>query len=175
VGADDVVIGLAASGTTPFTIAALKEAGSRGAVTIGLSNNRGAPLLDACSHPILVETGEEVVAGSTRMKAGTSQKIVLNLLSTLIMIRLGRVYRGMMVHMRATNAKLRRRAEIMVARITGCTEAQAAEALAQGDGSVKLAAVMVRGMPRADAEALLERHGGNLRAAFGELDAARLL
>jgi N-acetylmuramic acid 6-phosphate etherase len=120
VGADDVVIGLAASGTTPFTIAALKEAGSRGAVTIGLSNNRGAPLLDACSHPILVETGEEVVAGSTRMKAGTSQKIVLNLLSTLIMIRLGRVYRGMMVHMRATNAKLRRRAEIMVARITGC-------------------------------------------------------
>ncbi len=175
VGSDDVVIGLAASGTTPFTIAALKEAGSRGAVTIGLSNNRGAPLLDACSHPILVETGEEVVAGSTRMKAGTSQKIVLNLLSTLIMIRLGRVYRGMMVHMRATNAKLRRRAEIMVARITGCTEAQAAEALAQGDGSVKLAAVMVRGMPRAEAEALLERHGGNLRAAFGELDAARLL
>jgi N-acetylmuramic acid 6-phosphate etherase len=169
VGADDVVIGLAASGTTPFTIAALKEATSRGAVSIGLANNRGAPLLEACSYPILVETGEEVVAGSTRMKAGTSQKIVLNLLSTLIMIRLGRVYRGMMVHMRATNAKLRRRAEIMVARITGCTEAAAAEALGRGDGSVKLAAVMVSGMGRAEAEALLERHGGDLRAALSEL------
>jgi N-acetylmuramic acid 6-phosphate etherase len=170
---DDVVIGLAASGTTPFTIAALREARARGAVTIGLANNRGAPLLEACSHPILVETGEEVVAGSTRMKAGTSQKIVLNLLSTLIMIRLGRVYRGMMVHMRATNAKLRRRAEIMVARITGCTEAEAADALAQGDGSVKLAAIMVKGIARAEAEALLDRHGGNLRSAFGELEAGR--
>lgn len=173
VNTDDVVIGLAASGTTPFTIAALREARARGAVTIGLANNRGTPLLDACSHPILVETGEEVVAGSTRMKAGTSQKIVLNLLSTLIMIRLGRVYRGMMVHMRATNAKLRRRAEIMVARITGCTEAEAADALAQGDGSVKLAAIMVKGIGRAEAEALLDRHGGNLRSAFGELEAGR--
>ena len=173
VNTDDVVIGLAASGTTPFTIAALRGARERGAVTIGLANNRGAPLLEACSHPILVETGEEVVAGSTRMKAGTSQKIVLNLLSTLIMIRLGRVYRGMMVHMRATNAKLRRRAEIMVARITGCTEAEAADALAQGDGSVKLAAIMVKGIARAEAEALLDRHGGNLRSAFGELEAGR--
>lgn len=169
VGPDDVVIGLAASGTTPFTIAALEEAGQRGAVTIGLANNRGAPLLAASAHPILVETGEEVVAGSTRMKAGTSQKIVLNLLSTLIMIRLGRVYRGMMVHMRATNAKLRRRAEIMVAQIAGCTEAEAAQALAAGDGSVKLAAIMVSGMGRAEAEALLQRNGGNLRAAFLEI------
>jgi N-acetylmuramic acid 6-phosphate etherase len=85
------------------------------------------------------------------------------------MIRLGRVYRGMMVHMRATNAKLRRRAEIMVAQIAGCTEAKAAEALAAGDGSVKLAAVMVSGMGRAEAEALLQRNGGNLRAAFLEM------
>jgi N-acetylmuramic acid 6-phosphate etherase len=168
VGPDDVVIGLAASGTTPYTIAALEEATRRGAVSIGLANNRGAPLLTACSYPILVETGEEVVAGSTRMKAGTSQKIVLNLLSTLIMIRLGRVYRGMMVHMRATNAKLRRRAEIMVARITGCAEAEAAAALAQGDGSVKLAVLLVSGAGRAEAEALLARHGGNLRSALAE-------
>jgi N-acetylmuramic acid 6-phosphate etherase len=102
------------------------------------------------------------------MKAGTAQKIVLNLLSTLIMIRLGRVYRGLMVHMRATNAKLRRRAEIMVARITGCTEAEAAAALAAGDGSVKLAALMVSGTGRAEAEALLERHAGNLRRALAE-------
>jgi N-acetylmuramic acid 6-phosphate etherase len=166
VGSDDVVIGLAASGTTPFTIAALREASRRGAVSVGLANNRGAPLLEACTYPILVETGPEVVAGSTRMKAGTAQKIVLNLLSTLIMIRLGRVHRGMMVHMRATNAKLRRRAQVMVARITGCTEAEAADALAQGDGSVKLAALMVSGIGRAEAEALLERHHGNLRRAL---------
>ena len=78
VGANDVVIGVAASGTTPFTVAALKEATGRGAVTIGLSNNDEAPILAVCTHPILAETGEEVVAGSTRMKAGTAQKIVLN-------------------------------------------------------------------------------------------------
>jgi N-acetylmuramic acid 6-phosphate etherase len=84
------------------------------------------------------------------------------------MIRLGRVYRGLMVHMRATNAKLRRRAEIMVARITGCTEAEAADALARGDGSVKLAALMVSGTGRAEAEALLERHEGDLRRALME-------
>ena len=173
IGADDVVIGLAASGTTPYTIAALEEGRARGAVTIGLANNPGAPLLAACSHPILVETGEEVVAGSTRMKAGTSQKIVLNLLSTLIMIRLGRVYRGMMVHMRATNAKLRRRAEIMVAQIAGCTQEEAARALAQGDGSVKTAVVILHGLDRAGAEALLNRSGGNLRTALESLSAGR--
>ncbi len=166
VGADDVVIGLAASGTTPYTVAALREAHGRGAQTIGVANNTDVPLLAVCSHPILAATGEEVIAGSTRMKAGTAQKIVLNLLSTLIMIRLGRVHRGMMVHMRATNAKLRRRAQVMVARITGCTEAEAADALAQGDGSVKLAALMVSGIGRAEAEALLERHHGNLRRAL---------
>lgn len=171
--ADDVVIGLAASGTTPYTIAALEAARARGAVTIGVANNPGAPLLAACSHAILVNTGEEVVAGSTRMKAGTSQKIVLNLLSTLIMIRLGRVYRGMMVHMRATNAKLRRRAEVMVAQIAGCSEEEAARALAQGDGSVKTAVVIAQGLDRAGAEALLERSGGNLRTALESLAASR--
>lgn len=173
VNADDVVIGLAASGTTPYTIAALEEATVRGAVTIGVANNRGAPLLSACSYPILVETGEEVVAGSTRMKAGTSQKIVLNLLSTLIMIRLGRVYRGMMVHMRATNAKLRRRAEIMVAQITGCSEDQAAEALAQCDGRVKTAVLVLRGLDPAAADDLLEGSGGNLRVALEKLAGGR--
>jgi N-acetylmuramic acid 6-phosphate etherase len=173
VNANDVVIGLAASGTTPYTIAALEEATARGAVTIGVANNRGAPLLSACSYPILVETGEEVVAGSTRMKAGTSQKIVLNLLSTLIMIRLGRVYRGMMVHMRATNAKLRRRAEIMVAQITGCSEDRAAEALARCDGRVKTAVLVVRGLDPAAADDLLGRSGGNLRVALEKLAGGR--
>jgi len=169
VGPDDVVIGVAASGTTPFTIAAIRTARERGAVTIGVANNPGAPLLSASAYPILVETGEEVVAGSTRMKAGTAQKIVLNLLSTLIMIRLGRVYRGMMVHMRATNAKLRRRSEIMVSRLTGCDESAAAEALSKADGDLKLAALIVTGVDRREAAEILNRSGGNLREAFADL------
>src|SRR5919107_548867 len=171
VGPDDVVIGVAASGTTPFTVAALTEAKRRGALTVGLSNNPGAPLLAACSHPILIETGEEVVAGSTRMKAGTAQKIVLNLLSTLVMIRLGRVYRGLMVHMRTTNAKLRRRSEIMVAQITGCEEATAIDALAQADGDVKIASLIVFGVDRPLAEAILARSGDNLRVALADVAA----
>jgi N-acetylmuramic acid 6-phosphate etherase len=169
IGENDVVIGVAASGTTPFTVAALKEATARGAVTIGMSNNDRAPLLSACTHPILAETGEEVVAGSTRMKAGTAQKVMLNLFSTLVMIRLGRVYRGLMVHMRTTNAKLRRRSEIMVAQITGCEETTAVEALAQADGDVKVASLIVFGVDRALAEAILARNGDNLRLALSDV------
>jgi N-acetylmuramic acid 6-phosphate etherase len=169
VGPNDVVIGVAASGTTPFTVAALREATSRGATTIGVSNNADTPVLTVCTHPILVETGEEVVAGSTRMKAGTAQKVVLNLLSTLVMIRLGRVYRGLMVHMRATNAKLRRRSEIMVTQITGCEESTAIEALGQADGDVKIAALMVFGVDRPLAEAILARNNDNLRVALTDV------
>jgi N-acetylmuramic acid 6-phosphate etherase len=169
VGPSDVVVGVAASGATPFTVAALQEATALGAQTIGVSNNAGAPLLTVCSHPILVETGEEVVAGSTRMKAGTAQKIVLNLFSTLVMIRLGRVYRGLMVHMRATNAKLRRRAEIMVAQITGCSQADAVDALAQADGDVKTAALIAFGVDRPFAQEILARNDENLRLALADL------
>jgi N-acetylmuramic acid 6-phosphate etherase len=169
IGPNDVVIGAAASGSTPFTIAALKEAGSRGAQTIGVSNNAGAPILDACSHPILAETGEEVIAGSTRMKAGTAQKVILNLLSSLIMVRLGRVYGGLMVDMRATNAKLRRRSEVMVSQITGCDDATAIEALGQADGDLKTAALIALGAQASDAQATLTRHGGNLRQALAEI------
>jgi N-acetylmuramic acid 6-phosphate etherase len=169
VGPNDVVIGVAASGTTPFTVSALREATARGAVTVGVSNNSGAPVLSACTHPILVETGEEVVAGSTRMKAGTAQKVVLNLLSTLVMIRLGRVYGGLMVHMRTTNAKLRRRGEIMVTQITGCEERTAIDALAQAEGDVKIAALMVYGVDRPLAEAILKRSGDNLRVALADV------
>jgi N-acetylmuramic acid 6-phosphate etherase len=169
IGPNDVVIGAAASGSTPFTIAALKDAGSRGAQTIGISNNAGAPILDACSHPILAETGEEVIAGSTRMKAGTAQKVILNLLSSLIMVRLGRVYGGLMVDMRATNAKLRRRSEVMVSQITGCDDATAIEALGQADGDLKTAALIALGAQASDAQATLTRHGGNLRQALAEI------
>lgn len=168
VGENDVVIGVAASGRTPFTIAALKEASSRGAQTIGISNNPQAPILEACSHPILADTGEEVIAGSTRMKAGTAQKVILNLLSSLIMVRMGRVYRGLMVNMRATNAKLRRRSEIMVMQITDCDEATAADAILQAGGDLKTAVLIALGATPQDAQSALERNDGNLRQALAD-------
>lgn len=169
VGENDVVIGVAASGATPFTIAAIKEARARGALTIGVANNRNAQLLSASEHAILVETGPEAVAGSTRMKAGTSQKIVLNLLSTMIMVRLGKVYRGLMVHMRPTNAKLRRRAEQMVVTIVGCDDQAAADAMAKADGDVKLAVLLASGADMANAIAALQKSDGNLRYALAEI------
>ncbi|WP_407180918.1 N-acetylmuramic acid 6-phosphate etherase [Bradyrhizobium sp. STM 3562] len=165
----DVVIAVSASGTTPFTVAALQQAGSYRAVTIGLANNPGTALLTSANYPVLVETGRELIAGSTRMKAGTAQKVVLNLISTGIMLRLGRVYRGMMVNMPPTNAKLKRRAEIMVARIAGCSEAQAAKALDQVEGDIKMAALVVLGYDKAEAESILASHKGNLRRVFADL------
>ncbi|MCP3460190.1 N-acetylmuramic acid 6-phosphate etherase [Bradyrhizobium sp. CCGUVB23] len=165
----DVVIAVAASGTTPFTVTALRQAGRYQAVTVGIANNRQAPLLAAAKYPVLVETGPELIAGSTRMKAGTAQKIVLNLMSTGIMLRLGRVYRGMMVNMLPTNAKLKRRAEAMVAHITGCSEAQAASALEETGGDIKLAALVVLGYDKTEAANLLAGHKGNLRRVFDDL------
>ncbi|SDR22315.1 N-acetylmuramic acid 6-phosphate etherase [Rhizobiales bacterium GAS191] len=173
VGREDVVIGVAASGTTPFTVAAIAESRRLGALTIGVANNPGTPLLGASEHPILIETGEEVVAGSTRMKAGTAQKIVLNLLSTAVMIRLGRVYKGMMVDFRVTNAKLRQRSEAMVAKIAGCEAEPAARALREAHGEVKLASLLALGAKRDEAEAALQRHDGNLRLALRELRRSR--
>ncbi len=170
---NDVVIAVAASGTTPFTVAALQQAGRYQAVTIGIANNPGTALLEAAKYPVLVETGQELIAGSTRMKAGTAQKVVLNLISSGIMIRLGRVYRGMMVDMQTTNAKLKRRAEAMVARIADCSEAQAARALEQTDGDIKVAALVVLGYDKAEAEAILARHKGNLRRVFADLSDGR--
>ncbi len=115
VGADDVVIGVAASGRTPFTLALTQRARQRGALTIGLAGNAGSPLLEVSEYPILIETGSEVLAGSTRMKAGTAQKVALNLISTGLMIRLGRVYKGLMVDMQTSNIKLKARAARIVA------------------------------------------------------------
>ena len=169
IGPNDVVIGVAASGTTPFTVGALRTATSRGAVTIAVANNRGAPRFDAARHRILVETGTEVVAGSTRMQAGTAQKIVLNLFSTAVMVRLGRIYRGLMVNMRARNVKLRRRAEVIVDQIVGCGREDAARFVETADGDVKLAILLGLGLDLGEAEAVLQRHHGNLRAAIGEL------
>ncbi len=169
IGADDVVIGIAASGTTPYTIGALRAASAAGAITIALSGNANVPLLDVAHHRILVETGAEVIAGSTRMKAGTAHKIVLNLFSTAVMVRLGRVYRGLMVDMRARNAKLRRRAETIVAAILGCSGPQAVELLDQADGDVKMAVLLGFGAKPGHASEILKRHEGNLRAAIAEV------
>lgn len=166
VGPGDVVLGLAASGATPFTVAALAQARRCGALTVGIGNNPDTPIFAACDRPILVETGGEVLAGSTRMKAGTAQKVVLNLFSTLVMIRLGRVYGGLMVAMRATNAKLRARGARMVADIAGCAEGEAEAALARAGGELKLAVLLATGLAEEAARARLAAAGGNLRAAL---------
>jgi N-acetylmuramic acid 6-phosphate etherase len=169
----DVVIAVSASGTTPFTVAALREADCTGAVTIAVANNPGTTLLASARFPILVETGRELIAGSTRMKAGTAQKVVLNLISTGIMLRLGRVYRGMMVNMPPTNAKLKRRAEFMVAQIAQCDAAQAARALEQAEGDIKTAVLLALGIDKSSAESMLRQCDGNLRRVFAELSRER--
>jgi N-acetylmuramic acid 6-phosphate etherase len=165
----DVVIAVAASGTTPFTLGALRRARARGALCIAVANNPGAPLFEPAQHRILIETGTEVLAGSTRMQAGTAQKIVLNLFSTAVMVKLGRVYRGLMVGMRVSNAKLLRRAEIIVARIVECDGNDAVKLLERAEGDVKLAILLGLGWQQTDAIAALLRHGGNLRSIIDEL------
>ncbi len=166
---NDVVIAVAASGTTPFTIGALRSAGARDALTIAVANNRGAPLFEMARHHILIETGTEVLAGSTRMQAGTAQKIVLNLFSTAVMVRLGRVYRGLMVSMRASNAKLLRRAEVIVSQIVECGKSEAAKFVELAEGDVKIAVLLGLGWEKTDAIEALLKHEGNLRAVIDEL------
>lgn len=171
VGPHDVVIGIAASGSTPYTVACLREAAARGACTVAVSNSAGGAILAVASHPILVATGSEVIAGSTRMKAGTAQKVVLNLLSSLIMVRMGRVHDGLMVDMLARNAKLRGRAERMLMHISGCTAEAGREALQQAGGRVKIAVLVLRGLKPELAETALSSHGNSLRAALTALPA----
>ena len=164
---------MAASGTTPFTLACLREAKRRGALTIGIANNPGTPILEESDHPIFLDTGAEPIAGSTRMKAGTSQKIALSMLSTLLMISLGRVYDGLMVDVKAVNEKLVRRSEEMLVRLTGCTRPNAREALGRAQGSVKLAVMLLNGCDAERGARLLDRADGRLRralAAIGERD-----
>lgn len=164
-GPADVLVGVAASGSTPYTLACVAAARAAGSLTIGMANSPASPLLGAAEHAVLVETGPEAIAGSTRMKAGTAQKAALNLFSTAVMTRLGRVYRGQMVDMLARNEKLRRRAVRMLRLLTGASTEQAAAALTQSGGRVKLAVLIVRGLSVAEAEAALEHHRGDLRAA----------
>ena len=159
---NDVLIGIAASGRTPYVIAALEAARAAGALTIGISNNADTPVLSAAEHAILADTGSEVVAGSTRMKAGTAQKVTLNLISTGIMLRLGLVHHGLMVNMQVSNVKLRGRAVRMVATLAGVGEGRAEAALDTAGLDIKKAVLVARGL---DAGAAEER----LAAAHGSL------
>ena len=169
IGAPDALIAVAASGTTPFTLTCLREAKSRGALTVGIANNRDTPLLYEADCPIWLDTGPEPIAGSTRMKAGTAQRAALNALSSLVMIRLGRVHQGLMVDVQAINAKLQRRSEHMLLRLTGRDPQDVRAALEQARGSVKLAVLLLHGCSMQDATSALERAGGRLRTALKDL------
>jgi len=169
----DVLIAVAASGTTPFTLACMREAKARGALTIGIANNPGTPILQESEHPILLDTGPEPIAGSTRMKAGTAQKIALNLLSTLLMISLGRVYDGLMVDVQALNEKLVGRSEDMLIRIAGCDREAARDALQRAHGSVKLAVMLLHGCTPDEGVRLLDRAQGRLRSALAQIGERR--
>ncbi|BCJ26321.1 N-acetylmuramic acid 6-phosphate etherase [Actinocatenispora sera] len=167
VGAGDAVLGLTASGRTPYVLAALAEARRRGAVTVGLSCNADAELSDVVEFPVEVAVGPEFIAGSTRLKAGTAQKLVLNMISTISMVRLGKTHGNLMVDLVATNEKLQARAIRMVQEITGGTAEAAETALNAAGRHVKTAVVMIeRGTDAATARALIEAGQGRLGAAL---------
>lgn len=156
VQSEDAIVGIAASGTTPYTVAAVRRANMLGALTVGVTNVHGSPLAQHVDIPIIVETGPEVIMGSTRMKSGTAQKMVLNQISTGVMIRLGRVYSNLMIEMPATNEKLRSRAIRMVELAAGVPRPVAAQAIRDSGGNVKVATVIARcNVPAEEARALL--------------------
>ncbi|THV31596.1 N-acetylmuramic acid 6-phosphate etherase [Glycomyces paridis] len=167
IGPDDAVVGIAASGRTPFVLAAIHEARRRGALTVGLSCNTGAALSEAAEFAIEVAVGPEVVAGSTRLKSGTAQKFVLNMISTISMVRLGKVYGNYMVDMRVANSKLAARAVRMIRDITGAGPEDAEAALIASGNRIKTAVVMLElGVGVKDAEARLRRAEGRLAGAL---------
>ncbi|MGC4024728.1 MAG: N-acetylmuramic acid 6-phosphate etherase [Mesorhizobium sp.] len=171
IGAGDCLIALSASGTTPYALGALNAAKANGAATIGIANNANTPLLTQADISILLETPAEVIAGSTRMGAGTAQKIALNMMSTLMAIHLGHVHDGYMVNLRPDNVKLKDRAARIVAAIAGCTPDVAAELLARSGGSVKAAILIASGaQDAADAERLLQSAGQRLRPALAMIE-----
>jgi N-acetylmuramic acid 6-phosphate etherase len=167
VGSGDALVGIAASGSTPYVLAALEAARVRGAVTVAISNNEPAAILDTADHPIAAVTGPEVISGSTRLKAGTAQKLILNMISTATMVRLGKVHGNRMIDVAVTNRKLRRRAEGIVADLVGCDPETAAGLLDVADQEVKTAVLM--GLADIDANSARERldaAGGVLRLAL---------
>jgi N-acetylmuramic acid 6-phosphate etherase len=160
--AGDALLCLSASGRTPYALAIARAAKARQVAVIGLANVAGSPLLEIADIPVLIETGAEVVSGSTRMGAATAQKVALNMLSVLIGLRLGHVHDGYMVNVVADNLKLMDRAARIVAAIAGVDRAAAETALSQSDGQVKTASLVARGMNTADARRALERSDGHL-------------
>jgi N-acetylmuramic acid 6-phosphate etherase len=165
--ADDVVVGISPSGRTPYAIGAVEHARDRGALTIGLSCNADSALAAAADHGIEVVVGPELLTGSTRLKAGTAQKLVLNMLSTITMIRLGKTYGNLMVDVRASNEKLRARSRRIVALATGADDADIEAALAATDGEVKNAILVILGsVDGPTAARLLTDSKGHLRAAL---------
>jgi N-acetylmuramic acid 6-phosphate etherase len=161
----DVLVAVAASGRTTFTCAVQRRAHAAGALTVGLANNPNTPLLADAELPVLLATGPEFLAGSTRMAAGTAQKIALNLLSTQTMMALGRVYQGFMVDVVPSNAKLVARARGIVQALTGCGPDEARVLWERAGGNLKLAVLLGDGLGLDEAKARLEAAGGNLRRA----------
>ncbi|MFH9979859.1 N-acetylmuramic acid 6-phosphate etherase [Streptomyces sp. NPDC017179] len=164
---DDTVVGVSASGRTPYAIGAVEHARALGALTVGLSCNANSALAAAAEHGIEVVVGPELLTGSTRLKAGTAQKLVLNMLSTITMIRLGKTYGNLMVDVRASNDKLRARSRRIVALATGAPDDEIERALAAADGEVKTAVlVLLAGLDGPTATRLLAQSDGHLRAAL---------
>ncbi len=167
--ANDVCIALAASGSTPYALGAIAAARAAGALTIGIANNPDAPVTTRAEVGITLDTGSEVISGSTRLKAGTTQKIVLNTLSSAIMVRLNKVHGNLMVDLMPTNAKLYRRAIALTVRATGADEAAAKRMLESCGYRVKVAIVaLLKKTDTAGAEAALAASGGSVRQAVGE-------
>ncbi|MET9388060.1 N-acetylmuramic acid 6-phosphate etherase [Streptomyces sp. NPDC002928] len=165
--ADDTVVGVSASGRTPYAIGAVEHARARGALTIGLACNADSALAAAAEHGIEIVVGPELLTGSTRLKAGTAQKLVLNMISTITMIRLGKTYGNLMVDVRASNEKLRARSRRIVALATGAGDKEIEEALAATDGEVKHAILTILAeVDGPTAARLLEESDGHLRAAL---------
>ena len=163
----DVVLLLAASGGTPYALGAAEAARAAGALTVGIVNNPGAPLAAACDIGVVLDTGPEVISGSTRLKAGTAQKMALNTFSSSVMVRLNKVYGNLMVDVRASNAKLVRRALALTVRASGAGEDEATLALAACGSSVKVAIVMLRAGVDADqARQRLDAADGSVQAAL---------
>ncbi|WP_295033102.1 N-acetylmuramic acid 6-phosphate etherase [uncultured Microbacterium sp.] len=169
-GENDTVVGISASGRTPYVLGGLAYAREVGALTVAISANAGSAIGAAADVPIEVVVGPEFVTGSTRLKAGTAQKLVVNMLSTLSMIRLGKTYRGVMVDLQATNEKLRARSVRTLIQLTGAAQGDAVRALAEAGGSVKLALLMLFTGASAEAAApALAGAGGVLRDAIAAL------
>jgi N-acetylmuramic acid 6-phosphate etherase len=165
--ANDVVLLLAASGATPYVLGALKAARSAGALTVGFANNPGAPVAGEADIGITLDTGPEVISGSTRLKAGSAQKMALNTFSSALMVKLNKVYGNLMVDLKATNAKLVRRALALTVRATGADEAAARAVLEQCDHHVKVAIVALRrNVGVGEARALLDAAQGSVREAL---------